>query len=119
MKMPDGGFRPAYNVQFATDAPSQVIVGVAVTNQGSDKGQALGMEEQVEQRTGKRPEDYLVDGGFVAMDDIAALEGKGVKVYAPPTDNGQRGSGNWHGIAASKEVMAWRKRMQTEAAQAV
>ena len=27
MKMADGGFRPAYNVQFATDTQSQVIVG--------------------------------------------------------------------------------------------
>ena len=27
MKMADGGFRPAYNVQFATDTASQVIVG--------------------------------------------------------------------------------------------
>lgn len=30
MKMGDGGFRPAYNAQFATDCESQVIVGVAV-----------------------------------------------------------------------------------------
>ncbi len=27
MKIADGGFRPAYNVQFATDCASQVIVG--------------------------------------------------------------------------------------------
>ena len=36
MKMPDGGFRPAYNLQFATDVGSQVIVGVGVTTEGSD-----------------------------------------------------------------------------------
>ncbi|MFO0714549.1 MAG: hypothetical protein U0353_32205 [Sandaracinus sp.] len=35
MKMGDGGFRPAYNVQYATDTESRVIVGVAVTNVGS------------------------------------------------------------------------------------
>src|SRR4029450_359042 len=34
MKMPDGGFRPAYNVQVAGDPDSQVIVGVAVDTRG-------------------------------------------------------------------------------------
>ncbi|MGV2830985.1 hypothetical protein [Myxosarcina sp. GI1(2024)] len=32
MKMPDGGFRPAYNFQLAVDTGSRVIVGVDVTN---------------------------------------------------------------------------------------
>src|SRR5260370_981609 len=36
MKMADGGFRPAYNVQFSTDTGSLVIAAVAVTTQGSD-----------------------------------------------------------------------------------
>lgn len=40
MKMPDGGFRPAYNVQFATDSEQGVIVGVAVTNAGTDAREA-------------------------------------------------------------------------------
>ena len=38
MKMGDGGFRPAYNVQFATDGASQVIVGAEVVTVGSDQG---------------------------------------------------------------------------------
>ena len=37
MKMGDGGFRPAYNVQFATDGGARVILGVDVTNSGSDR----------------------------------------------------------------------------------
>src|SRR6266571_3013613 len=47
MKMPDGGFRPAGNVQLATttDAP-RAIVGVSVTNRGSDQGQATPMLER-------------------------------------------------------------------------
>src|SRR5271157_5108986 len=36
MKMADGGFRPAYNVQFASDTTSGAIAGVAVDNSGSD-----------------------------------------------------------------------------------
>ncbi len=35
MKMGDGGFRPAYNAQYATDTESQVIVGVEVVTVGT------------------------------------------------------------------------------------
>jgi hypothetical protein len=54
MKMPDGGFRPAANVQLAVDTSSRAIVGVDVTDQGSDNGLADAMREQVERRTGGR-----------------------------------------------------------------
>ena len=47
MKMADGGFRPAFNVQFATDVETQIIVGVDVTNIGSDAGQMPPMVEQL------------------------------------------------------------------------
>jgi len=41
MKMPDGGFRPAFNVQLATTTDAaRAIVGIRVTNRGSDQGQA-------------------------------------------------------------------------------
>jgi len=50
MKMADGGFRPAYNVQFATTPESQIIVGVEVNNCGSDLGQLSPMLDQVQHR---------------------------------------------------------------------
>ncbi len=117
--MPDGGFRPAYNIQYATDTGSQVIVGVAVSNQGTDQGQALGMEEQVEKRTGKQPENYLVDGGFIDLQDIKTLEHKGIEVYAPPRDNGEHEVGHRQGVAGTPEVTAWRERMKTEKAKMI
>jgi transposase len=82
MKMGDGGFRPAYNVQFATTCDSQVIVGMAVVNAGSDMAQLAPMVEQVEQRLGRAPEQWLVDGGFPAHEQIDAVAGK-TEVYAP------------------------------------
>jgi transposase len=82
MKMGDGGFRPAYNVQFATSCDSQVIVGMAVVNAGSDMAQLAPMVEQVEQRLGQAPEQWLVDGGFPAHEQIDAVAGK-TEVYAP------------------------------------
>jgi hypothetical protein len=61
MRMPDGGFRPAFNLQMATDVDSQVIVGVAATNKGSDAGLAVPMFEQVEKRLKARPKAGLFD----------------------------------------------------------
>jgi transposase len=114
MKMPNGGYQAAYNIQYATDTISQVIVGVAVNNQGNDQGQALGMEAQVEQRTGRQPQEYLIDGGFVDLNDIQTMEKKGIKVYAPARASGTNEGKGLQGVAKSKEVMAWRSRMETE-----
>jgi transposase len=50
MKMADGGFRPAVNVQFATATDSQIITGVEVSNSGSDRGQLAPMVEQHQER---------------------------------------------------------------------
>lgn len=83
MKMADGGFRPAYNVQFATATDTQLIVGVDVSNTGSDLGQLPPMLDQVEQRYGQRPAQWLVDGGYARHDDIEEADGRGTTVYAP------------------------------------
>lgn len=82
MKMGDGGFRPAFNVQFATTCEDQVIVGMDVVNVGSDMAQLGPMVEQVEQRLGQTPDKWLVDGGFPAHEQIDAVAGK-TEVYAP------------------------------------
>jgi transposase len=82
MKMGDGGFRPAFNVQFATTCEDQVIVGMDVVNAGSDMAELAPMVEQVEQRLGKSPNEWLVDGGFPAHQQIDAVAGK-TAVYAP------------------------------------
>ena len=36
MKMADGGYRPAYNVQLTADTASHANVGIGVTNEASD-----------------------------------------------------------------------------------
>jgi transposase len=121
MKMPDGGFRPAYNVQFATDGAHGVIVGVAVTNAGADAGQAAPVVEQIERRTQWRPDNYLMDGGFATREDIRELEQRGITVYAPvrlPRNNPETERyGARYGD--SPEVAAWRERMGTAEAKAV
>ena len=66
----DGGVRPAYNPQLASDADSLVIVGVEVVTVGSDQGQRVPMVEQVSERGGRAPAAWLVDGGDVGHDQI-------------------------------------------------
>lgn len=83
MKMGDGGFRPAYNVQFATDGGARVILGVDVTNSGSDRGQMASMHEDLSRRYGKVPAKYAVDCGFATKDDITQVEKRGSQVIAP------------------------------------
>jgi transposase len=82
MKMADGGYRPAYNVQYASDCASQMVVGVAVSTAGSDMAQLAPMVEQVQERLGRAPEQWLVDGGFPAHEQLDAVADK-TEVYAP------------------------------------
>ncbi len=77
MKMSDGGYRPALNVQFATTPATRVVVGVTVTNAGSDFGQLSPMLQQLQQRYQQRPTTALVDGGYAKKEDI-------ITVSAPP-----------------------------------
>lgn len=122
MHMPDGGFRPAYNVQLATDADSQVIVGVAISTRGTDQGEALPMAEQLAERTGQYPAEYLVDGGYVKRTDITTLERRGARVYAPLRPPRTLTSGREAATPRaddSAEVSAWRSRMATEAAKTI
>ncbi len=83
MKMPDGGFRPAYNVEFATDTAHLVITGVDVTNAGSDKAEMAPMLDQVQERCDRLPDDWLMDGGFVSRTAIEAGADKRVRILAP------------------------------------
>jgi transposase len=124
MKMGDGGFRPAVNVQFATTCGEQVIVGVDVVNAGSDMAQLAPMVEQVEQRLGQAPKEWLVDGGFPAHQQIEATAGK-TTVYAPVPEPKQKQDEQGQAVQQDKHqpkpgdseaVAQWRKRMAEESA---
>jgi transposase len=121
MRMPNGGFNPAYNLQIATDVDSQVIVGVEATNKGSDAGLAVPMVEQVEKRVKAQPEGYLFDNSFATREDITTLTRKGIVVYAPPPSPRKP---PMEGPAKpdpqdTPEVGQWRGRMQTEEAKEI
>jgi transposase len=120
MKMADGGYRPAYNVQLATDTSTQVIVGVEVTNSGGDQGQLAPMAEQLEQRHEQRPQEMLVDGGFVKKEDIETLAAHGTAVYAPVMlSKDPNRPAHTPREDDSAAVAAWRQRMATAQAQEI
>lgn len=114
MKMADGGFRPAYNVQLATDTESRVIVGVQVTNVGSDRSQMLPMIDEIERRAGAKPEQHLVDGGFVRKEAIDTAAAEGVTVLAPlPKTRAEGTDPHERKAGESDAIAAWRERMET------
>lgn len=117
MKMADGGFRPAYNGEFAVDVNSGTVVGVEATNQ-VDQGQMEPMLAQIEERYGHNPAEHLVDGGFVTVHDLEAAYQRQVKVYAPVPKKQAPGF-NPAAEAAGPGVQSWRERMQTEAAKTI
>lgn len=117
MKMADGGFRPAYNVQFGTDTDSQVIVGVEVCNVGSDMGQLAPMLDQLQGRYERLPEEVLVDGGYASGHSIEDAHGRGVTVYAPPTKPRDPTRDPYTPRPGDSEALAqWRQRMGGEPA---
>lgn len=122
MKMGDGGFRPAFNVQLATTTDeARVIVGVAVTNRGSDQGESTPMLEQIERRTGQRPSELLVDGGYAQHEAIDQAAGKQVTVLAPVPKARKGDTRDPHAPREddSEAVGAWRQRMGTDEAKEI
>ena len=124
MKMPDGGFRPAYNVQFASTTEERVIVGVAVSNVGSDAGEVKPMLEQQQERLGEKPSEVLVDGGYAPRQTVDELArdpaSTEVTLYAPvpePKDPTRDRYTPREGDSAP--VAQWRQRMGTEEAKAI
>ena len=119
MKMADGGFRPAFNVQFAADTKSGAIAGVSVDN-SSDMGKLAPMSDALAKQYGKRAGQHLADGGFAKLDDIDTLAGNDVEVFVPvpkPRDAGRdRHAPLRHDTPA---VGAWRQRMGEDAAKEI
>jgi hypothetical protein len=123
MKMPNGGFNPAVNVQLATDTESRAIVGVEVSHEGSDSaGLSEPMREQVEQRSGGKVEQQLLDGGYLRRVDIERAHQQGVQLFVPPKPARQprrRGRELEPKPGDSPAVLAWKRRMASAEGQEI
>jgi len=118
MKLADGGFRPAYNMQITSAPQGQVIVAVDIDTTGSDRGLVRPALEQLS-AAGRRPSDYLVDGGFTKNDDIEWAHENGIKLWCPPVHN-KHGSDPLAPRRDDKPGVAdWRRRMASEPGKAL
>jgi len=117
MKMPDGGYRPAMNVQIATDTQSRAIVGLEVINAGVDTQQLEPMRKQVERRTGQKVNEHLADGGYLTFTDVDRAAEQNVTLFCPPKpprDPEKYGSKYEPRKSDSEAVKQWRQRMGAE-----
>ena len=118
MKMPDGGFRPAYNMQIVTAVEKQVIVAVDATACGSDAGLIRPIVEEL-QRKGIKPACYLADGGFAKTDDVEWMSAQEIVLYCPPPNCKQGIDPCAPRADDGPGVAAWRRRMKSQAGQAL
>jgi hypothetical protein len=115
MKMPDGGFRPAYNVQFGVAGSPlggpRTIVGLRVHNVGSDMSSVGPMLENIEQRTGQLPNSLLADANHVTLRDIEQAAQRHVRFIAPVPQRMDRSSVQHEGAVAH-----WLRDMRSDGA---
>jgi len=122
MKMADGGYRPAVNVQIACDLTSRAIVGVEVRSEGVDTGLSEPMRRQVQARTGKKVRRHLVDGGYLSLQEIERATAEGVWMYVPPKpprNRARRRNGCEPKPEDSSALAAWRRRMGSKRGQII
>jgi hypothetical protein len=113
IKMADGGFRPAYNLQIVSEPNSQIIVAVDADTTGSDHGLARCGLEQVAAHAIK-PADYLADGGFTKHQDIEWAHHAGIRLWCPAMHS-KHGSNRYAPRPQDGPGVAdWRQRMAGE-----
>jgi transposase len=114
MKMADGGFRPAYNMQLVSVPVGQVIVAVGIETSGSDRGLAKPTLEDLRSK-GIDPSDYLIDGGFTKNQDIEWGHANGVRLWCPPAQSKHGTDPYAQRDDDGPGVADWRRRMASEA----
>ena len=112
MKMADGGFRPAYNMQI-------VLSRAPADRRGRHRYQRLGSRpctpgDRRLARPRLQPSDYLIDGGFTKNDDIEWAHGSWNHAVVPAGADQA-----WHRSLCteaddSAAVADWRQRMASD-----
>jgi len=117
IKMPDGGFRPAFNMQITSAAGTPIVVGVDVATNSSDRGLLKPAIAQVDARYGAMPGECLADGGFNKNDDIEWAAAHGVAVFCPPVNNKHATNPYAPRHDDGPGLEAWRRRMGSQQGQ--
>ena len=91
MREGNGGFGPCFNGQILTDAENKIIVGVSLTQAGNDINQLENSLFEMNRNTGERPDEMVVDSGYISADNIKKMSGTGIDLYGPMPDNESKG----------------------------
>lgn len=119
MKMADGGFRPAYNVHMVSDTVSKVIIAVDVDNVGTDTHAMVPLAEQIEQRYGVHPGQWLTDGGCNSLKNVEKMAERGCQIFAPLRRRRSGRDPEQIRPTDSEAVQQWRQRMTTDQAKQI
>jgi len=113
MKFAEGNTAPGYNVQVSTDAEAGVIVGVDVTQAGSDYQQLTPALDRIVETLPQAPAQVVVDGGYLSAENIVAVAARGIELIGPnqdvrqtPAENRQK-SYAFRGVTPAYEAPAF------------
>lgn len=119
MKMADGGYRPAYNLQFVTATGLGLIVAQHVGTHGSDQPYLSLLLDHVTERFGCSPSSFLADGNYFSSDNVARVAQGGGMLYCPPPKGRKSEDRYAPSKKDTKALAAWRSQMGTAEAQGI
>jgi len=119
-----GGFALGYTAEMAV-SEDHLIVAQRVTRNRCDVPALVPLVEEVEERTGERPEKALADAGFYSNENVRTLEARGIEVYLPDPNlarelnTGKRARTIGRNRVRSPELKAMRKKLRSAAGRQV
>lgn len=122
MKMADGSFKLAYNIQVSTEVKTDLVLCTRITQNRTDGGELLPMYQKLTNTYPVKIDNFLVDSGFKNKDDLKALHENKCNVYMPTikipqTLIGKVLSGKDKKMSEAESI--WIRRMNTEEAKTI
>jgi transposase len=105
-------FRPLYSVQLLRDLDSPLIFSYDVLAQNNDNGVVEPMVERMTDSVGRKPDELLVDAGYVSLRHLEFCSQAGIRVYGPWQENdyssqtGKKAQSNQH-TELPKSAFRW------------
>jgi transposase len=83
----EGVFRPLYTVQLLRDLDSPLIFAADVFAQSNDNGVLEPLIEGMADQVGVKPQELLVDSGYVSIRHLEFCSQAGITLYGPYQEN--------------------------------
>lgn len=111
-------FRPLYSVQLLRDLDSPLLFSYDVLTQNNDNGVLEPLVERMTDSVGRKPDELLVDSGYVSVRHLEFCAAAGITLYGPCQENdfsvpnGKKTQGNQH-TELPKSAFRWLPEEQT------